>query len=159
MTWYCQGYYAMPCSLCLDSTDAFSLMSLITLHGSMHAGEHPACNIGITQKPTSRQSGQTDRQTCSATPYAPFGGVCWQLRRKSRPVKQLCSPLEAWAMLLGMGPQHCLHHGQVLHVLMCLEQSIACKQQWASGTALLCCDLHSLAMQYVCFLMLLAVLF
>ena len=28
--------------------------------------------------------------------------------------------------VLGHGPQHCLHHGQVLQVLMRLEQRIAC---------------------------------
>lgn len=100
-----------------------------------------------------------DIQTCSAIPHATFGGVCWPIEAEVSACETVVQSLGGLGHALRDGPQHCLHHGQVLHVFMCLEQSITCKQQWASGTALLCCLVHSPAMQCVCFLMLHAVLF
>lgn len=131
------------------------------LHRQLHIvactqGEHqPDCSFSTMQ--SSQPAGQSDRQACSqtdrqpdrmqpgrqaqtdsATPDATFGGISWPVESKVSAYEAVVQTLGGLSHALRDGPKHCLHHGQVLHVLMCLEKSITCKQHVASG-ALLCC--------------------
>lgn len=100
-----------------------------------------AISEACKMQPASQPASQADRQaqTNSITPYATFGGVSWPIEAEVSACKAVVQTLGGLSHALREGPKHCLHHGQVLHVLVCLEKSITCRQHLASGAALLCC--------------------
>ena len=130
--------YAVLCcalSVCLCSSEP---------HQQLHTferiqGKQQSDAVLAARKSSQRARTKEQIQTDCATPYATFGGISWPIEAEVSACEAVVQTLGGLSHGFRDGPKHRLHHGQVLHVLMCLKQSITCKQQVASGAALLYC--------------------